>query len=275
MLVPKQTVMALATCVLVVATGCNRAEEKLTPEAAAAKGDTLLREMSKNLSAVPAFSYTSNETREAAGSGGAKTTKQRTREVIIRRPNMAVFKGSGEAGDTAGWYDGKQLTLVSSKDKVWARGPMPPTLDEALDFLAVEYAAALPSADLLYSSPYDALMTKDTVGGWVDVQKVGDRNCDHLAYRQAVVDWELWLSENGRGPCQFKITYKSEPGQPTTMVTYSNFNTSPQVSDDTFTPKVPEGYTRIKILRHATVEDPNAGTASSAPAADPAKKKIP
>ena len=142
MLVPKQTVMALATCVLVVAAGCNRAEEKLTPEAAAAKGDTLLREMSKNLSALQAFSYTSNETREAAGSGGAKTTKQRTREVIIRRPNMAVFKGSGEAGDTAGWYDGKQLTLVSSKAKVWARGPMPPTLDEALDFLAVEYAAA-------------------------------------------------------------------------------------------------------------------------------------
>jgi hypothetical protein len=273
MLVPKQTVMALATCVLVVAAGCNRAEEKLTPEAAAAKGDTLLREMSKNLSAVQAFSYTSNETREATGAGGAKTTKQRTREVIIRRPNMAVFKGSGEAGDTAGWYDGKQLTLVSSKAKVWARGPMPPTLDEALDFLAVEYAAALPSADLLYSSPYDALITKDTVGGWVDVQKVGDRSCDHLAYRQAIVDWELWLSENGRGPCQFKITYKTEPGQPTTMVTYSNFNMSPQVSDDTFTPKVPDGYNRIRIMRHASVQDPNVGTDSSAPAAaDPARK---
>ena len=275
MLVPKQTVMALATCVLVVAGGCSRAPEKLTPEAAAAKGDAIIREMSKNLSALQTFSYTSDERREVAG-GGAKTTKHLTREVVIRRPNAATFRGSGDSGDTAGWYDGKQLTLVSAKAKVWARGPMPPTLDEALDFLAVEYAANLPSADLLYSSPYDALMTKDTVGGWVDVQKVGDRNCDHLAYRQAVVDWELWLSENGRGPCQFKITYKNEPGQPTTMVTYSNFNTSPQVSDDTFTPKVPEGYTRIKILRHATVEDPNAGTDSSAPAAaDPARKKTP
>ena len=236
----------------------------------------MIREMSKNLSALQAFSYTSDERREVAGSGGAKTTKQLTREVVIRRPNAATFRGSGDSGDTAGWYDGKQLTLVSAKAKVWARGPMPPTLDEALDFLAVEYAAHLPSADLLYSSPYDALMTKDTVGGWVDVQKVGDRSCDHLAYRQAVVDWELWLSENGRGPCQFKITYKTEPGQPTTMVTYSNFNTSPQVSDDTFTPKVPDGYTRIKIMRHATVEDPNAGTDSSAPAAaDPARKKTP
>ena len=62
MLVPKQTVMALATCVLVVAGGCNRAPEKLTPEAAAAKGDAMIREMSKNLSALQAFSYTSDET---------------------------------------------------------------------------------------------------------------------------------------------------------------------------------------------------------------------
>jgi hypothetical protein len=276
MLVPKQSVMNLATCVLVVAGGCNRAPEKLTPEAAAAKGDAILREMSKNLSALQAFSYTTDERREVAGAGGAKITKHLMREVVIRRPNAASFRGSGDSGDTAGWYDGKQLTLVSAKAKVWARGPMPPTLDEALDFLSVEYAANVPSADLLYSSPYDALMTKDTVGGWVDLQKVGDRSCDHLAYRQAIVDWELWLSENGRGPCQFKITYKTEPGQPTTILTYSNFNTSPQVSDDTFTPKVPEGYTRIKIIRHATVEDPNAVTDASAPAAaDPARKKTP
>lgn len=274
MFVPKQTLMALGTCVLVVAGGCNRAAEKLAPEAAAAKGDAMIREMSKNLSALQAFSYTADERREVAA-GGAKTTKHLTRQVIIRRPNAATFRGSGDSGDTAAWYDGKQLTMVSAKAKAWARGPMPPTLDEALDFLSVEYAAHVPSADLLYSSPYDALMTKDTVGGWVDVQKVGERSCDHLAYRQEIVDWELWLSENGRVPCQFKITYKTEPGQPTTIVTYSNFNTSPQISDDTFTPKVPEGYTRIKILRHATVEDPNAGTNSSTPAADRAGKKTP
>jgi hypothetical protein len=268
--------MALATCVLVVSSGCNRAPEKLSPEAAAAKGDAMIREMSKNLSALQAFSYTSDERREVVARSGEKTTQHRKRDVVIRRPNAAAFKGSGDSGETAGWYDGKQLTLVSAKAKVWARGPMPPTLDEALDFMTVEYAAQMPSADLLYSSPYDALMTKDTVGGWVDVQKVGDRSCDHLVYRQAVVDWELWLGENERGPCQFKITYKTEPGQPTTIVTYSNLNRSPQVSDDTFTPKVPEGYTRIKIIRHATVEDPNAGTDASAPAAaDPARKKTP
>jgi hypothetical protein len=40
------------------------------------------------------------------------------------------------------------------------------------------------------------------------------------------------------------------------MVTYRGGVETNQVTDDTFVPKVPDGYQRIKILRHATVIDP-------------------
>ena len=56
-------------------------------------------------------------------------------------------------------------------------------------------------------------------------------------------------------PCQLKVTYKQVPGAPSTLVTYRGVE-NPQVTDDTFVPKVPDGYQRIKILRHATVIDP-------------------
>jgi hypothetical protein len=164
---------------------------------------------------------------------------------------------------------------VSHGDKVWARGPMPPTLDEALDFLSNEYDVQMPTADLLYSSPYDAFMTKDTTGGWVDTQKIGDRSCEHLAYRQSVVDWEIWLTTDRSLPCQLKVTYKQIPGTPSTLVTYHAIE-NPQVTNDTFVPKVPDGYQRIKILRHATVIDPKldepAPTSGDAPA--PGGKQI-
>jgi hypothetical protein len=271
MRMPKKLAMVLATSVLAGAAACNRAPEKLTPEAAAAKGDALLREMSNNMAALQTFSYTADERREVVGTGGAKTTKHATRQVVIRRPNAATFTGSGDSGDTAGWYDGTYLTLASAKNKVWARGPMPPTLDEALDYLSAEYSTHVPSADLLYSSPYDALMTEDTVGGWVDVQQIDDRPCDHLAYRQKIVDWELWMTEK-RLPCQIKITYKTEPGQPAMTVTFTDVNTSPQISDDTFTPKVPNDYQRIKIVRHATVAAPDAASVATSGGAAPAKK---
>jgi hypothetical protein len=149
---------------------------------------------------------------------------------------------------------------------------MPATLDEALDFLSAEYAIQMPTADLLYSSPYDALMTSDTQGGWVDVQKIGDMACEHLSYQQALVNWELWTSTTHQLPCQIKITYKKDPGQPSTTVTYGNLEL-PKLSNDAFTAKVPDDYKRIKILRHATVRDPNAEpVATAGQAASPAAK---
>jgi hypothetical protein len=245
-------------CVMVsavaLAADCNRAPEKLTPEAASAKGDAMLREMSKNLSALQTFAYTATERRVQEGS---KDEKQVSRRVIVRRPNAFTFTTKGDERDGAGWYDGKQLTLVSNRKKVWARGPMPGTLDEALDYLSAEYAIQMPTADLLYSNPYEAFKSSDSTGGWVDAQKIGERTCDHLAYQAQAVDWELWLNESQHLPCQIKIVYKNDPGKPSTVVTYSEFDPKPSVSEQTFTPTVPDGYQRIKIVRHATVNDPN------------------
>jgi hypothetical protein len=264
MSISQPTMGFLLATAIVVAAGCNRAPEVLTPEAASAKGDALLREMSKNLSAIQTFAYTADERREEV-KGATKQEKRVSRQVVVRRPNAFMFTSTGSERDVEGWYDGKHLTIVSNRAKVWARGPMPPTLDEALDFLSAEYAIQMPTADLLYSSPYDALMTTDTTGGWVDVQKVGERTCDHLAYRAKQVDWEIWLGEARRLPCQVKIVYKNDPGQPATTVTYGNFELSPAASDEKFAAKIPDGYQRIKIMRHATVNDPKVEAAPSDP----------
>jgi hypothetical protein len=258
--------LIVAAGAVVVAAGCTRAPETLTPEASRAKGDQLLREMSKNLGALQTFAYTADEVREDT-KGGSKVEKRATRRVVMRRPNALTFTSRGDQRDIAAWYDGKHVTLVSTNDKVWARGPMPPTLDEALDFISAEYAIQMPTADLLYSSPYDAVMTPDTTGGWVDLQTIGDVRCDHLAYQQSVVDWEIWLGEGRRLPCRARIVYKNEPGQPTVTVTYSDLDLSPAVSDDTFAAKIPEGSRRIKVMRHATVADPAVEAVAAEPAA--------
>jgi hypothetical protein len=93
------------------------------------------------------------------------------------------------------------------------------------------------------------------------VEKVGERSCEHLSYQQAVVDWQIWLTEDERRlPCQIQITYKTDPGQPVTRIVFHDWNEAPALSESTFTPAVPEGYRRIKIMRHATVEDKTAAS---------------
>jgi len=249
---------ALAVTVLALA-ACNRAEPPLTPEAARAKGDAMLKQMSQTLSAAQTFSYRTEQALDRVKGAGEKSIERFERNTMIHRPNQIAFTDKGQDHDGGGWYDGKQLTIISNKDKIWVRGPMPPTIDEALDFVSAEYAVQIPTADLLYSNPYEALITADTTGGWVNVEKAGGRSCEHLSYQQPVVDWQIWLAQDDRRlPYQFHITYKSQTGQPTMRIVFHDWNMSATLAETTFAPVVPEGYKRIKIMRHATVVDENA-----------------
>lgn len=257
--------IALLCGALAVAGGCHRSET-LTAEAASDKGDALLRQMSKTLAGAQQFTYTATELRQRVRSNGEKVEESSTRQVSVRRPNRAALVAKDETHDGAVWYDGEHLTIVSNKQKAWARGPMPPTLDAAMDFISAEYSIPIATADLLYSSPYDALMTKDTTGGWVGEEKIGAQTCDHLSYKQADVDWELWLAQDERKlPCQIRLVYKKATGTPWTRVTFSDWNPAATLTDDTFTPKVPNDYERLKIMRNLT--DRTATTSQAAPAA--------
>jgi hypothetical protein len=245
---------------------CSRKEPPLTPEQARAKGDELIKKMSAAAAASTTFSYSTDEVRDRVRRSGEKVQDKFSRKVTVRRPDALTYtQAEGERAGTA-WYDGKSITIALDGPKVWVRGPMPPTLDEALDYLAVEYALQLPTADLLYSNPYEALISKETTGGWVDVQTVGTKSCEHLAYQEGQIAWELWIEQGDKArPCKIEITYKDQPGQPKASVVFSDWNSAPAITDATFTPVIPEGFTRIKLLRHASQVDEPAPTPAAAP----------
>ena len=104
-----------------LAIGCNRAEPQLTPEAASAKGDALLREMSKNMAAVQTFAYVADERREQVGAGGAKTERKASRKVIVRRPNGLTFTGTGDSGGTAASPTKTRCGLVARCRRRWTK----------------------------------------------------------------------------------------------------------------------------------------------------------
>ena len=82
------------------------------------------------------------------------------------------------------------------------------------------------------------------------------------------------MGQRARLPVKIKFLYKNAPGQPSVTVSYSEFDVAPKVIDDMFVAKIPEGYNRIRIMRHATVEAPPTAEAvpvKNAPAAKPAK----
>ena len=123
MSVHRRALGLLIVAVLIGGAGCRRAEPALTPEQARAKGEELLRAMSTSLSSTQSFSFTADERREVAGAGGSKTERRDTRQVSVRRPNALTVTHKGDSRDGQSWYDGKQLTFVSTRQQ--GLGPRP------------------------------------------------------------------------------------------------------------------------------------------------------
>ena len=262
--------------ILLIAATLNVAyggSEPTTAEEKKAEGDRLLREMSKTVAGMKTMSFTAEVVSDKVDSGGQKAQRHVVQHVVVRRPNAFTIRTEEDQGMNA-WYDGKELTLVSDAEKVWARGPVPPTLDKAMDYVADTYDLKLAWGDLLYSSPYEALTHTDTAGGWVGEETIEGTECDHLSYQEPVVDWQIWVTRAGHRPKQLQITYKLDPGQPVTLVTFRDLELSPSIDKSTFMAKVPKGYAKIPLVRHSdeteAPDETEKGSSPAAPAPAPA-----
>jgi hypothetical protein len=252
--------------------GCSR--EPATPEAKRAKAEALLKTMSGSLAAAKAIEVDTVEVSDRLRTGGAKAETQSSRHITVRRPDGAYFKQTGEAVDNEVWYDGKHITLAMHKDKAWARGPMPATLDDALDAMATEYAIFVVAADLFYSNPYDSFEASASTGGWTGTEVIDGTTCQHLAFEAKLVNWDIWVADTPQAlPCRMKVTYKQEAGSPTSMLTFRNWNLAPTLAADAFTAKIDPAYERLYLMRAPTAEPvettADAGAAAPTPTTSP------
>jgi hypothetical protein len=228
---------------------CGGGAESGSPEEALSRGKEIVREMSDLLEESSAFTVSTNEVHERVRRSGEVDTLRFSREMTVRRPDRAWFHFQAPDRELEAWYEGDSLTLASAGRKVWAQVPMPPTLDEAMDFVAAEYGVPVPMADLVYSSPYVALITESTQGGWVGVEEIGEQSCDHLAFQEETVDWEIWVPQDGQPlPCQLRITYKHLPAEPKSTITFHDWDLDPQIDEGRFTANVPADFERIRVV---------------------------
>ena len=229
----------LITIVLSFAvSGCSH--DPTTPDEKLARGKEIIKKMSDRLAAANAISATSEISAERVRPTGEKRTTTPSQQLLMRRPDRVWFKRTGDDQDMEGWYNGKELTLVGHHQKVFARAPMPETIDKTIDVMSERYGIVMPQADLLYSSPEKALIGPKTTGGWAGRADVEGVSCDHLDFQDVGVDWQVWIPASGDPlPKQLQLTYKKRRGSPTTRVMFKEWNLAPQVTDASFAKEVP------------------------------------
>ena len=261
-----RSLAAVAGLAIVALVACGPREPRTDAERLA-RGRELVQEMSTRLAAATQVSVTTTEVRDIVRASGAKRQVSQTGVYTVRRPDRFYVRMTG-GRELETWYNGKNLTIASHPEKVFAQAPMPETIDRTLDVLAERYDMALPMGDLFYGSAAKALLSDTTTGGYVGRENVGDTPCDHLAFQDKGVDWEIWLPTQGeRLPRRLKVVQKGRTGQPMVDLTFTEWNLAPQMTDATFVPKIAADYEGIAVIQRA------AAVKKAAPPTAPDTKK--
>ena len=218
-----------------------------------AKAIDALKSMGAYLRTLKAFGLRSETTTDEVLDNGQKVQFGGTVDYLVRKPNGMRAEVVSDRKQRQYFYDGKTVTVYGPTNRYYASAAAPPTITELLQVLDQKYDVDLPLADLfLWGTDKDGM---DDIKSAINIgpSRIGGVDCDHYVFRQADVDWQIWI-ERGKTPLPRKlvITTTSEPTQPQ-YVAVLKWDLNPKLNDKTFTFVPPKGAQRIVLATAAAV----------------------
>ena len=218
--------------------------ESIDPQA-----DNILQSMSSYFGGTKAFSVNADIDFEVVATTGQKFQLSSFATVVMQRPSHVHIDRKGMVADFAFIYDGNTLTMQGKNLNIYTQYEGTGTVDDAIRVYEMETGLAAPGADLLLSDPYTVLSEGVESSIYVGTAYINGVECHHLAFREAKVDWQLWVQAGDTPlPMKYVITSKWQTGAPQYELRFRDWNTSPQIADDQFTFSAPEGAKKFDIF---------------------------
>lgn len=194
-----------------------------------------LEQMSAYLGTLQTFELKSDTTIDQVFDNGQKLQFDGHVIYKVRRPNGFVIDLSTDRKVRRFYYNGKTFTLVAPVSGLYAEVSAPPTIREVLDVLADDYGIEIPMTDLFrWSDPNDNRAESLISGVYVGYAKINGVDSDHYAFREADVDWQIWIARGDRPlPLKMVITSTTLPAAPQ-FVSYLTWTENPSYGDETF-----------------------------------------
>lgn len=211
--------------------------------------DKILRAMSSYLGGTTAFSVNADIGNEIITQEGQKLQLCSYATIVMKRPDSFHVQRKGMFADVAFIFDGKTVTLFGKNHNVYAQVEAPGTVDEAIRTVEMETGLDAPGADLLFSDPYAVLSSGVESSAYLGVDYLGGVACHHLAFREAKVDWQLWVQTGDEPlPMKYVITSKWQTAAPQYEIRLRDWNTKPLIEAGQFTFSAPEGARRLETI---------------------------
>lgn len=211
---PAPSLRRAVTVAMLAGGACLAAAMPASADEASAK--QLLKSMSDYLVSQKAIAFDYDTNLELVTSDLEKIGMASSGSVAMSRPDKIRVTRTGGTADVEFAYDGKTLTVLGKRLNVFAKLDRQGSVEDLIDTLRFEYGLELPAADLLSANPYDALMSNVTAVKDLGSGFIRGQECDHLAFRTQVTDWQIWIAQGDKPyPCRLTITSKMMAQGPT------------------------------------------------------------
>jgi hypothetical protein len=195
----------------------------------------ILKAMSDYLAEQKAISFSYDTNLEVVTKDHQKLLLASSGKIDVGRPDKIRASRSGGFANVEMTFDGKTATLFGKDANLYTQIEIPGTLDHLINELRDKFNRPLPGADLLLPDVYgelihDVVDVKDLGSG-----VIGGTECDHLAFRNKDVDWQIWIAQGERPyPCRYIITDTHVDEGPQYSIQISNWKTGTEVVADEY-----------------------------------------
>ncbi|WP_042885354.1 DUF2092 domain-containing protein [Cupriavidus necator] len=207
-----------------------------------------LKDMGAYLQSLKQFEVFVELSGERVLTDGQKLQHTATADLDVQRPNKlrAQMRSARSQRDLI--YDGKTVTLYVPQQKYYSKAGFTENLGILVARLRDRFGVEIPSADLFLwgtpDAPLDRLESAMNAGQDI----IGGELCDHYAFRQGQIDWQIWIASGGRPlPRKLVITNRADEARPQS-VTLLKWNVNPKLRDSLFAFTPPAGAREAEFV---------------------------
>jgi hypothetical protein len=177
-------------------------------------------------------------------------------KLLLRRPDKFRFKRTGGYADIDVTFDGKTLTVYGKNLQSYAQFESPGTVDEIIGRLRDDHNVGAPGADFLLSNVYDELIEDVIEAKYIGRGVVDGVDCEHLAFRNADTDWQIWIELGDRPvPRKYVITSKAVAGAPQYTLRIKDWASNVGILPESFEFQPPEGAMKLPLEAMESIDE--------------------
>ncbi len=237
----------------------------VAPRAHAQQGDDaaqILKAMTDYVTSQKVISATFDTDIEVITNDLQKIQFASSGQMLLNRPDKARASRVGGYADVEMVFDGKTLTILGKNLNKYTQINSAGSIDQLVARLRNELGMAIPGADIMVSRSYDELMADVLDAKHIGRGVIDGVECDHLAFRNNDVDWQIWIEVGSRPiPRKYVITSKAVTSGPQYTLRVKDWKTDVPVATDAFAFKPPTDSQKVDIAVLANIDEVPQGVA--------------